>query len=103
MGSLDPAAEACHVAQRFLGFRSMCKPYHLDLDRRVFVCLHDSGRIPQRSCGDTGIDVLVDRGFVHGEMRVRAMGPERIEGALRGASLGRVMDDFERATRIISG
>src|ERR1700751_1224432 len=69
MRLLDPTAETRHILQAgFLLFTTR-KPDELDLHRRTTIGFGGGRRVPQRAGRQVGVDVLVDRHVVDGEMR----------------------------------
>jgi len=99
---LDPPTEARHVTQAGGALRTARKADELDLHRGAAVGFRRARRVPHRARRLAGIDMLVDRQVVDGEMRNVLGLAIRRKRPFGARTLGRVMHDLERMASDIS-
>ena len=103
VGRFDPSAKTRHVAKGIGVLRRSGEPHDLDLHGAVTVGLDSARRMPQCPGGDACIDMLINYRLIDRKMRIGFFSSEAVEGRLGAGPFGRVVDDLERAARVIAG
>jgi hypothetical protein len=78
----------------------MCKPDDFDLNGSIPISFNATWRIAQRPRAKIGINMLIDRGRIHGKMGIGPVGRKSVERGLDSAPFSRVMHDLKGPTDV---
>ena len=101
--TFNPAAQASKLYQRTPVLGQMRKSNEFDLNSRIAVGLHSTGRIAQGTGTLPGIDVLKDVRRIDCEVGIGQVLGKGVQGTCSRAALGGVVDDLERPPNMRPG